>query len=69
MPGACRGGSWRTRRAPLAAIATECDTVERCSGKLKSHRAVALRTGKRRLIHQGPIDVASIRIWLRTPTP
>ncbi|MFC0554803.1 transposase [Planotetraspora thailandica] len=48
---------------------TERNTIERCFGKLKSHRAVALRTDKRQLIYQGTIDVASIRIWLRTPNP
>ena len=47
----------------------ERNTVERCIGKLKSHRAVALRTDKRQRIYQGTVDVASIRIWLRSLTP
>ncbi len=43
------------------------NTVERCFAKLKQFRAVATRFDKRQLIYQGPIDVASIRIWLRDP--
>lgn len=45
----------------------ERNTVERCVNKLKNFRAVATRYGKRELIYQGTIDVASIRIWLRDP--
>lgn len=37
--------------------------------KLRNNRAVALHTKKRERIYQGTIDVASIRIWLRDPTP
>ncbi len=56
---------------PLAFDA-ECyeqrNTVERAINKLKDFRAVAMRTDKREFVFQGTIDVASIRIWLRTPT-
>ena len=45
------------------------NTVERCFSKLKQFRAVATRFDKRRLIYQGTVDVASIRIWLREPVP
>lgn len=45
----------------------ERSTVERCVNKLRQHRAVATRYDKRERIHQGTIDVASIRIWLRHP--
>ena len=43
------------------------NTVERCFSKLKQFRAVATRFDKRKLIYQGTLDVASIRIWLRDP--
>jgi transposase len=43
------------------------NTVERCFSKLKQFRAVATRFDKRKLIYQGTVDVASIRIWLRHP--
>ena len=45
----------------------ERNTVERCFSKLKQFRAVATRFDKRKLIYQGTVDVASIRIWLRDP--
>jgi transposase len=45
------------------------NTVERCFSKLKQFRAVATRFDKRKLIYQGTVDVASIRIWLRDPVP
>ncbi|MBB5780514.1 hypothetical protein HD596_007270 [Nonomuraea jabiensis] len=35
--------------------------------KLRAYRAVALRTDKREIVHQGTIDVASIRTWLKDP--
>ncbi|MEU9887483.1 IS5 family transposase [Sphaerisporangium sp. NPDC051011] len=47
----------------------ERNTVERCIGKLKAFRAVAMRFDKRERIYQGTIDVASIKIWLRDPVP
>jgi len=47
----------------------ERNTVERCFNKLKQFRAVATRFDKRKLIYQGTLDVASIRIWLRDPVP
>ena len=43
------------------------NTVERCFNKLRQFRAVATRYDKRKLIYQGTVDVASIRIWLRDP--
>ena len=43
------------------------NTVERTINKLKDFRAVAMRTDKREFIFRGTIDVASIKIWLRTP--
>lgn len=43
------------------------NTAERVFNKLKGFRAVALRTDKREFIFQGTVDVASIKIWLRTP--
>jgi transposase len=43
------------------------NTVERCFSKLKQFRAVATRYDKRKLIYQGTVTVASIRIWLRDP--
>ena len=45
------------------------NTVERAIGKLRQHRAVATRYGKRDHVWRGTIDVASIRIWLRNPVP
>jgi transposase len=45
------------------------NTVERAFNQLRQHRAVATRYGKRDFIWRGTIDVASIRIWLRHPTP
>jgi transposase len=47
----------------------ERNTAERCVNKLRGYPAVALCTDKRERIYQGTIDVASIRIWLRAPTP
>jgi transposase len=44
----------------------ERNTVERCVNKLRAYRAVALRTDKREIVYQGTIDVASIRIWLKS---
>ena len=43
------------------------NTVERSFNKLRQFRAVATRYDKRKLIYQGTVDVASIRIWLRDP--
>jgi transposase len=45
------------------------NVVERCINKLKSYRAVATRYDKRDYTFRGTIDLASIRIWLRDPTP
>ena len=42
------------------------NTVERAFGKLRQHRAVATRYDKRDFVWRGTVDVASIRIWLRT---
>lgn len=47
----------------------ERNTVERCVNKLRQFRAVATRYDKRERIYQATIDVASIRIWLRPPSP
>lgn len=44
------------------------NTTERCVNKLKTHRAVAMRTDKRAWIYDGTIAVASTRIWLRDLT-
>ena len=44
------------------------NTTERAVGKLKTYRAVAMRTDKRQYMYCGTIDVASIRIWLRDLT-
>lgn len=44
------------------------NTAERCFNKLKQHRAVATRYDKRDYVHNGTIEVASIRIWLRDLT-
>jgi hypothetical protein len=35
--------------------------------RLRQHRAVATRSGKRDFVWRGTVDVASIRIWLREP--
>jgi transposase len=43
------------------------NTVERAFNKLKTFRAVAMRTDKREFVFQGTIDFASIKIWLRDP--
>jgi transposase len=45
------------------------NTVERAFNQLRQHRAVATRFDKRDFVWRGTIDVASIRIWLRHPTP
>jgi transposase len=45
------------------------NTVERCFSTLNQFRAVATRFDKRKLIYEGTVDVASIRIWLRDPVP
>ena len=49
------------------ALCKDRNTVERCFSKLKQFRAVATRFDKTKLIYQGTVDVASIRIWLRDP--
>jgi transposase len=41
--------------------------VERAINKLKQFRAVATRYDKRRVIYQGTVELAAIRIWLRDP--
>jgi transposase len=46
---------------------TQRNTVERAINKLKDFRGVAMRTNKREFVFRGTIDVASIKIWLRTP--
>jgi transposase len=43
------------------------NTAERAINKLKGHRGFATRYDKREDIYQGTIDVATIRIWLRSP--
>lgn len=43
------------------------NTAERAFNKLKTFRAIALRTDKREFVFQGTLDVASIKIWLRDP--
>jgi transposase len=45
------------------------NTVERAFCKLRQHRAVATRYDKRDFTWRGTVDVASIRIWLRSATP
>lgn len=45
------------------------NTAERCINKLKAFRAVATRYDKTKLVYEGTIDVASIKIWLRDPPP
>jgi transposase len=51
-----------------AGLSKQRNTVERCFSKLKQFRAVATRYDKPDVVFQGTIDVASIQIWLRTPT-
>ena len=46
---------------------TQRNTVERAFHKLKTFRAVAMRTDKREFVFPGTIDIASITIWLRDP--
>ncbi|GLX37542.1 IS5 family transposase [Streptomyces roseochromogenus] len=41
------------------------NTVERCIGKLKQHRAVATRYDKRDYIFNGTLATAAIAIWLQ----
>jgi transposase len=48
---------------------TQRNVVERCINKHKQFRVVATRYDKREYIFAGTVDVASIRIWLRDPTP
>ena len=45
------------------------NTVERAFNKLRAYRGVAMRTDKREFVYNGTVDVASIHIWLRDPTP
>ena len=45
------------------------NTAERAINKLRQHRAVATRYGKRDFVYRGTVDVAAIRIWLRDPVP
>ncbi|MGX1135683.1 transposase [Streptomyces glaucescens] len=40
--------------------------VERLIGKLKTHRAVAMRFDKRAFVFEGTVSVAAIRLWLRS---
>jgi transposase len=47
----------------------ERNTVERAFCKLRQHRAIATRYDKRDFVWRGTVDVASIRIWLRSPVP
>lgn len=43
------------------------NTVERAINKIRTSRAVATRYDKREFVYKGPVDVATIRIWLRDP--
>ena len=52
-----------------AEIYKQRSIVKRAINKLKSYRAVASRYDKRDYMYRGTIDIASIRIWLRDPTP
>jgi transposase len=45
------------------------NVVERAIGRLKQFRAVATRYDKRDYAYRGTVDVATIRIWLRTAPP
>jgi hypothetical protein len=51
-----------------AKVYKERNIVERAIGRLRQHRAVAIRYDKRDFVGRGTIDVASIRIWLRGPS-
>jgi transposase len=60
----------KARGRPPALDAAACkqrNTVEPAFCKLRQHRAVATRYGKRDYVWRGNIDVASIRIWLQNP--
>jgi transposase len=43
------------------------NVAERAINKLREFRAVATRFDKRDYVYRGTVDVAAIRIWLRTP--
>lgn len=45
------------------------NTIERTLNRLRSFRAVATRYDKRDFVYRGTIDIASIRLWLASPTP
>jgi transposase len=64
-----RGSMGGRRPAFDAAAYTERNTVERAFNKLRAFRGVAMRTDRREYVYQGTVDVASIRIWLRSPVP
>ena len=61
-----RGSSGGRPPAFDAAVYKQRNTVERAFGKLRQHRAMATRFDKRDFVWHGTVDVASIRIWLRT---
>ena len=67
---AARQRSGRGGRAPSfdQEAYKERNVVERAINKLRSTRAVATRYDKRDFVYRGTIDVAAIRIWLRTPS-